>query len=56
MTTRLPRDAFVAVQKIRHEVQTARPNQRTIGGYGLLTVKQAEALLRWIDRTQEGNS
>jgi hypothetical protein len=49
----LSREVFVAVQKIRHEVAEAKPGQQTIGGYGFLTVKQAEALLRWIDKQQE---
>lgn len=44
----LDRTAFVAVQKIRHEVLVARPDQVSVSPW--LTVKQAAALLRWIDK------
>ena len=48
---KLSGQAFVLVQKLRHEVLTARDDQRTIDPY--ITVKQARALLKWIDKHQE---
>jgi len=48
--TALGREAFVAVQKIRHEVADARDGQVSVTPW--LTVRQAQALLRWIDKHQ----
>lgn len=49
--SRLPTPAFMLVQKLRHEVLTAHPGQISVSPF--ITVKQAEALLRWIDKHQE---
>jgi hypothetical protein len=48
----LGREAFVAVQKIRHETAQAKPGNTKIAD-PWITPRQAEALLRWIDKHQE---
>lgn len=48
---RLTGPALVAVEKMRREVAKAHPRQTNING-AYITPKQAEALLRWIDRQQ----